>query len=65
MTQSQASNRNHITSIKMRTLVLIKIRKGLLHSPDSPYSTIHPPRRPAATHRSMAGLQPAHPEVTG
>ena len=65
MTQSQASNRDHITSIKMRTLVLIKIRKGLLHSPDSPYSTIHSPRRLAATHRSMAGLRTTHPEVTG
>jgi hypothetical protein len=40
-------------------LVLIKKDKGLLPS------TIHPPRRLAATHRSMAGLQPAHPEVLG
>ena len=40
-------------------LVLIKKDKGLLPS------TIHPPRRPAATHRSMAGLQSVSPEVVG
>ena len=60
-----ASSRDYITHMSMRMLVSIKIRKGLLHSPDSPYSTIHPPRRPAATHRSIAGLQSVSPEVAG
>jgi hypothetical protein len=54
MTQSEDSIRDYLTR-----LVLIKKDKGLLPS------TIHLLRRPAATHRSMAGLQSVSPELAG